>query len=246
MNPQPEVAAVARRYQDAYGADYLAYEQANEASFLGLQELALSDAGFFDLEGAFFAQGRHALLDVGCATGALLALLRDRGWETTGVEICTPAQGYARDVRQLDVRGLPLEENRFPDGGFDVVLASHVIEHLNNPGGFVREVYRILRPGGRFLVTTPNIEGFQARLFRHRWRSAIFDHLFLFSVKTLSRLLIDAGFRVLRVRTWGGLAAGSAPKVVKGLCDRGAKAIGLGDVMILHATTCPGGILRGR
>jgi SAM-dependent methyltransferase len=133
------------------------------------------------------------------------------------------------------VRRAILEENRFPDAGFDLVLASHLIEHLNDPAAFVREVFRILVSGGYFLVTTPNISGFQARLFRSRWRSAIFDHLYLFSIKTLSSLLRQSGFTVKRIRTWGGLAAGAAPAPVKRFADRAAKRLGIGDVMLIKA-----------
>jgi 2-polyprenyl-3-methyl-5-hydroxy-6-metoxy-1,4-benzoquinol methylase len=243
MNPQPLASEVARRYQEGHGAAYLAYELANEQAFLELQTLALGDAGFAALERDLFAKGQKTLLDVGCATGALLETLSRRGWETTGVEICTPAQVYAQRVRNLDVRALPLKENHFPCHSFAVVLASHLIEHLNDPRAFVREVHRILLPGGCFLVTTPNIGGFQARLFKNRWRSAIFDHLFLFSIKTLSRLLGDCGFEVVRVCTWGGLAAGSAPAGLKRLCDRGAKRFGFGDVMLIKARRCGGEML---
>jgi SAM-dependent methyltransferase len=236
INPQPEQAEVARRYREGSGAAYFSYELANEAAFLRLQELALQDAGFGELEAAL-KQGNAArprVLDAGCATGALLAKLRDRGWACAGVEL-SPSAEYARTERGLDVRSASLEESRFPDASFDLVLASHLIEHLNDPAAFVREAYRVLAPGGSFLVTTPNIAGFQARLFRSRWRSAIFDHLYLFSIKTLSALLRQPGFAIERVRTWGGLAAGAAPAPVKRLADRAVKRFGFGDVMLIRA-----------
>jgi SAM-dependent methyltransferase len=249
MNPQPLFKAIAKRYQEGHGTDYLSYELANEKNFLSLQKMALADAGFYEIEAAVkkkiaeAAQGEPTtaqpakparlpkVLDIGCATGALLENLR--GWACTGVEI-SPSAEYARRERNLDVRLLPLEENHFPDGAFDLVLASHLIEHLNNPAGFVEEVYRILSPGSYFLVTTPNISGFQAKIFKSRWRSAIFDHLYLFSVKTLSRLLAEKGFSIERVRTWGGLAAGTAPAAVKHIADRAAKKFGFGDVMLIR------------
>jgi len=251
INPQPVFAAVALRYGENYGGDYLAYEKTNEAAFLRLQELALKDAGFFDLERKLFSispekpegpKGPEGLkkpegpsvLDVGCAAGALLAMLKERGWETHGVEISGPQAAYCRE-RGLDVSELPLEENKFPNHSFDAILASHLIEHLNNPGNFVREVHRLLKPNGRFYVTTPNIAGLQARIFGSRWRSAIFDHLYLFSIKTLRKLLENAGFTVERVKTWGGLGAGIAPLVVKRVFDALAKPLGFGDVMIIRA-----------
>jgi SAM-dependent methyltransferase len=230
MNPQPEQAEVARRYRERYGAEYLSYELANESAFLRLQERALEDGGFDELEKSM---AHKRVLDLGCATGALLATLRDRGWTCTGAEI-SPSAAYARRERNLDVRSLSLEECRFPDGCFDLVLASHLIEHLNDPGRFVAEVHRILAPGGYCMVTTPNIAGFQARLFRGHWRSAIFDHLYLFSIKTLSALLRQSGFAIEKIVTWGGLAAGTAPAPVKRFFDRAAKRFGAGDVMLIR------------
>jgi SAM-dependent methyltransferase len=236
MNPQPLAEEVSRRY----GGEYLEYELANEGPFLELQLLALEDAGFRELEREVKNRrapegGRPRVLDCGCAAGSLLGELRERGWDCTGVEICRAEAEYAGRERGLDVRSLALEENRFPRASFDLVLASHLIEHLNSPASFVSEVRRILAPGGFFIVTTPNIGGFQARLFRGRWRSAIFDHLYLFSVKTLSKLLEQNGFVTEKLATWGGLAAGTAPKPLKRLFDRLAKKHGFGDVMLIRA-----------
>jgi len=232
MNPQPIKAEIDRRYRIEHGKDYLAYEIENEAVFLNLQLLALKDAGFEKREKG--AEAAPRFLDIGCATGALLRVLRERGWQVTGVEI-SPSAAYARNEHNLDVRDLPLEENHFPDDYFDVVHASHLIEHLNDPRSFLEEIHRILKPDGHVFITTPNISGFQARLFKSRWRSAIFDHLYLFSAKTLRALLKDCGFVVEEVKTWGGLAAGVSPLWVKKIADRLAKLFGVGDVMIIRA-----------
>jgi SAM-dependent methyltransferase len=236
MNPQPLAEEVSRRY----GGEYLEYELANEEPFLKLQLLALKDAGFWNLEGEIKnrlgPEGRMPrVLDIGCAAGTLLKELKDRGWDCTGVEICRAEAEYARRERGLDVRSLPLEENHFPGASFDLLLASHLIEHLNSPAAFVSEACRILAPRGFFIITTPNIGGFQAKIFRGRWRSAIFDHLYLFSVKTLSTLLTRKGFGIEKTVTWGGLAAGTAPGPVKRFFDNLAKKCGFGDVMLIRA-----------
>jgi len=235
INPQP----VAESVKSRYGDNYLAYELENEENFLTLQKLGLADAGFYGLERELMerkdhSQDRPRVLDVGCATGALLAFLRERGWQATGAEI-SPSAEYARDKRGLDIRSMSVEDCRFPAGFFDVVLASHLIEHLNNPRAFLREVGRILCPGGHFILTTPNIDGFQARIFGNRWRAAIFDHLYLFSVRTLRAMLKTEGFAVEGVYTWGGLAVGTAPPPLKRLADRAAKRFGIGDVMLIKA-----------
>ena len=235
INPQPLAGCVERRYRELFGSDYLSYELRNEAAFLDLQKLALGDAGFYRIERELLeATGQPSVLDVGCATGALLAFLRERGWQVAGAEI-SPSAEYARTKRGIAVKQASLEECHFPGGSFDLVLASHLIEHLNEPASFVREAWRVLRPGARLLLTTPNIDGFQARLFGSRWRSAIFDHLYLFSARTLAAMLSAAGFAVEGVYTWGGLAAGTAPVPLKAIADRAAKMLGLGDVMLVKA-----------
>jgi len=241
-NPQPFKEEITSRYSKIFGGDYLSYELKNEDAFLKLQQLALIDAGFDKLEKELFSlceqSGDKApsVLDIGCATGALLSDLRNRGWRVTGVEI-SPCAEYAKDTRKLDVRNIPLEENKFSNKSFDVVLASHLIEHLNDPKTFLSEIRRILKDNGFCFITTPNINGFQAHLFRSRWRSAIFDHLYLFSGVTLSRMLKSEGFKIESIRTWGGLAAGTAPRWLKKTADSLAKKLGFGDVMILRGKT---------
>jgi 2-polyprenyl-3-methyl-5-hydroxy-6-metoxy-1,4-benzoquinol methylase len=238
MNPQPVKNEIIDRYSNTFGGDYLSYEIENDAPFLKLQQLALKDTKFHALEKTLFARDGAArppaVLDVGCATGSLLEYLAGRGWHVTGVEI-SPAAGYAREKRKLDVRSVPLEECKFEAGSFDIVLASHLIEHLNDPRSFLTETRRILKENGRVFITTPNISGFQARLYKGRWRSAIFDHLYLFSIRTLSKMLKSTGFKTERVRTWGGLASGLSPKCLKKPLDFLAKPLGFGDVMIIRA-----------
>jgi len=235
-NPQPQKEEIIARYGNTFGKDYLSYELENEAAFLKLQQLALKDADFDKLEKALFLRAKEppSVLDVGCATGALLADLRGRGWRATGVEI-SPCADYAQKERKLDVRNIPLEEVKFQDGSFNAVLASHLIEHLNDPRSFLTEVHRILKEDGRVFITTPNISGLQARLYGGKWRSAIFDHLYLFSIRTLKNLLKSTGFKIEKIKTWGGLAAGLPPKHLKKPADFLAKPLGFGDVMIIKA-----------
>ncbi|HPC71526.1 MAG TPA: class I SAM-dependent methyltransferase [Treponema sp.] len=236
QNPQPRREAIEARYGDLSSQAYLEYELANEGAFLTLQQKGLADGGFFELEPDILRQQAEPplVLDIGCATGALLGWLRDRGWDCLGVELCGPAADYARKVRNLNIITGTIESAKLSDNSVTVALASHVIEHVNNPKTFVSEIYRCLKVGGYFYITTPNIDGFQARLFGSRWRSAIFDHLYLFSKKTLRALLEDAGFIVEKTVSWGGLARGTAPGPIKNLADRLAKQFNWGDVVLMR------------
>ncbi|MDR2344171.1 MAG: class I SAM-dependent methyltransferase [Spirochaetaceae bacterium] len=237
MNPQPDAEAVKRRYS---GDDYLEYELANEEAFLELGLLTLADAGFYQFEGGLDPAERR-VLDAGCATGALLARLRARGWQAEGVELNERQADYARRVRGLRVYGQALEDIPLESCSYTLILASHLIEHLRRPRSFLAEARRLLAPGGRLFLTTPNIDGFQPRLFAGRWRSAIFDHLYLFSAKTLTRLLEQEGFHIEKTVTWGGLAAGIAPRPVKFMFDKLAKLFGFGDVMLISCSLPAGG-----
>jgi SAM-dependent methyltransferase len=240
INPQPDSREVRLRYTDNFGKDYCNYELANEGNYLNLQKLALAGAGFYRLEATLMA-GNSALkvLDIGCASGAIPAFLKKRGWQAVGIEI-SPAAEYARKQRGLDIRSEQLEDCHFPDAYFDLTLASHLIEHLNDPEKFLCEIRRILRPGACLMLTTPNIGGFQARLFKNRWRSAIFDHLYLFSKKTIRALLKATGFKIEGIYTWGGLAEGTAPRCLKKIMDKAAKIFGFGDVMLVKAKKLKG------
>ena len=229
QNPQP----VFDDLQYRYAQEYFEYELRNEENFFHLMKLGLRDIRFFKL--AETLNQPKKILDVGCATGMLLAYMRERGWAVQGVELCRESAEYGRRTKQIDILNCTLEQAAFPDSSFPVVHFSHLIEHVPDPKAFLAEVDRILAPGGYVVVVTPNIDGLQARLFRERWRSAIADHLTLFSKRTLRRMLEESGFQILQTVTWGGLAKGSVPGIVKRPVDRLAKKLGFGDVVLMLA-----------
>ncbi len=148
-----------------------------------------------------FLQG-GTLLDVGCGGGAQLVQLRSLGWRVMGVDPDARAVEMARRDRGLDVRQGTLEEQRFPSGQFDAVVLSHTIEHVHDPEGLLRECGRVLKPGGRLVVVTPNVESLGHRRLGAAWIGLQPPrHLYLFSCRTLRRLAERAGLRVLTVRS---------------------------------------------
>ena len=229
QNPQPRFTDLRSRY----GAEYFSYELENDRNFFDLMLKGLEDADFFRLEKTLGDERRF--LDIGCATGTLLAYIKQRDWRVQGVEICVPAARYGIEKRHLPIFIGTLEEARFPEKGFTLIHSSHVIEHVPDPRAFLMEINRVLVPGGYVITVTPNTEGLQARLFRERWRSAIADHLNLFSRRTLATLLGETGFEPTKWATWGGIAKGLAPAFVKAPVDRLAKVFGFGDVVLCVA-----------
>lgn len=229
QNPQPVFEAL----DDRYDEEYFQYERENDKIFFDLMVKGLEDVGF--PESYRFESPQPAFLDIGCATGLLVEFMEKNGWQSKGVELCEPAARFGNEERGVDIFAGTVEQADYPSGSFDVVHCSHLIEHLNDPRSYVEEVYRILKPGGLFLCVTPNSDGLQARLFGSQWRSAIADHMVLFSRRTLARLLKDKSFHIVKTRTWGGLGKGYGPDIVKKVLDRSAKKLGFGDVMIICA-----------
>lgn len=230
QNPQPEPSDLLDRYDE----EYRDYEIENDANFLSLMLQGLADVSFFQR----LAQRSTApsLLDIGCATGSLLEHAKGLGVQVQGVEVCVPAAHYGIEHRGVPIEVGTLDDVDFADAGFDAIHFSHVIEHVPDPRSFLERVHLLLRPGGLGVVVTPNTSGLQARLFKERWRSAIADHVHLFSRRNLTRLLTECGFRIVKMKTWGGLGVGTAPRWIKGPVDRLAKAFGFGDVVLILFT----------
>jgi ubiquinone/menaquinone biosynthesis C-methylase UbiE len=151
-------------------------------------------------------RGERAL-DLGCGEGDFTALLADAGAHAIGSDIADAAIERARmkhpglDFRLAPIDGpLPCEDN-----AFDLVWASEVIEHVADTARWLSEVRRVLRPGGRLLLTTPSHGRLRLALGGiERFSEPLGDHLHLYSRRSLTEVLSDFGFGPVRVRGVGG------------------------------------------
>jgi SAM-dependent methyltransferase len=122
--------------------------------------IELSDALHDRVIELLAAEPRGRAADLGAGDGTLTARLRASGFQVRAVDAVTDDFG-PRDIEiiQADLNeGIPLH-----DETMDVVVSTEVIEHLENPWFFVRELYRVLRPGGVAVVSTPNLENIYVR-----------------------------------------------------------------------------------
>jgi 2-polyprenyl-3-methyl-5-hydroxy-6-metoxy-1,4-benzoquinol methylase len=144
-------------------------------------------------------QAPGKVLDIGCGRGLLLNKLRQRGWDVLGTELSDRAAHHARNALRLPVTTQSLQEARFPDAEFDLVILWHVLEHMHSPHAVLSEVRRILKPGGRLLLAVPNFGSWEARWGRGHWfHLNVPGHLTHFTPRTLKRALDMAGFGIVR------------------------------------------------
>jgi SAM-dependent methyltransferase len=142
------------------------------------------------------------LLDVGAATGILVRLAKEKGWEAEGIEPSAWAVRFARDNY-----GLNLIEESFEAAGlefetYSVVTMVDFIEHTARPLENLEKASRILAPDGILCLVTPDIASFTARLMGRRWWHFRPGHLSYFTSNSLEFLLGRAGFEILKKRKY--------------------------------------------
>jgi 2-polyprenyl-6-hydroxyphenyl methylase/3-demethylubiquinone-9 3-methyltransferase len=153
------------------------------------------------------------VLDVGCGEGRFAAELTRGGATVVGIDVAEEPLRRARELHpQLDLRLVDDEGGwELADASFDVVWAGEVIEHVADTAAWLSELRRVMRPGGRLLLSTP-AHGRLAMLrlaLSRRAFAAHFDprgeHLRFYARETLTELLEDFRFQEVEVRAVGGL-----------------------------------------
>lgn len=140
------------------------------------------------------------LLDVGCATGDFLSEMRRQpGWSVVGVEPSPPASRYAAEKVGPSIFRGTLNDAPFPDGAFDAVTMWDVLEHVYRPREVIAEVARILRPGGVFVVSHPNIRSIDRQLFGSVWVGYDLPrHTYLYPLELLRQIMAEYHIREVK------------------------------------------------
>lgn len=191
LNPRPTTEEIGRYYPEGYyGYRKLQHEryrrQAEHVPRAGTQ-----------------------LLDVGTARGDFLVVMRDKGWEVTGIE----PFGQAGNPHDLTIHRFDFPaECDLPTEAYDVITAWAVFEHLRDPGRAFRECARMLKPGGRLIVQVPNL-----RSIWSRWalQEDVPRHLHFFTPRTLRAYGTAAGLELERVTHTTDLFGGSGRGILR-------------------------------
>lgn len=209
MNPQPNQEELKKYYPSDYGP----YKNNNELLKYGpilgyiknkfnCIKLLLKKSKKSEIESNISKdESTLSFLDFGSGSGAYLEKMRrlHPKWDLYGLDnnefACANTKEKGFEVYCGDILDVNL-----PQGFFEKVYMGQVVEHLNDPKTTLQKVNSIMKSGGELILATPNVDSLAARVFGKYWFALDTPrHLFLFSPKTLSRLLQDTGFEVVDI-----------------------------------------------
>lgn len=155
------------------------------------------------------------ILDIGAASGFFLKVAKDAGWETSGVEPSKWSSSYANNNYKVKVKQGTLSEAKFKSNYFDVITMWDVLEHVPDPTLELKEVYRILKPGGMLVINYPDFGTPMAKIAGSKWWFLLSVHLFYFDSKSLTKLLQKTGFNGATFKSyWQSLSLGHLAKML--------------------------------
>jgi 2-polyprenyl-3-methyl-5-hydroxy-6-metoxy-1,4-benzoquinol methylase len=142
-------------------------------------------------------QGRR-LLEIGVGSGSFLRLAQEQGYDVAGCDLSRSICRRVEDLYGMSMHNLPIGKVAGEDL-FDIVVMNHVLEHVNDPVGVLREVNRLLTSGGIAHIAVPNVACWEAGL--SGWASYEPYHLTYFTPKTLVRTVVASGFDISSIST---------------------------------------------
>ena len=196
--------------RDYYGKEYWLSHQSDGLGLPTIHERARQDLPgrcLSWLQTLLSYKGPPArVLELGCAHGGFVALLRWAGFDATGLEVSPWVTEFARSAFDIPVLLGPVEEQQLTEGSYDAVVLSDVLEHLPDPAATMRRCVRLLKPDGALVVQTPeypegrsHAEMVAARLpFLQMIDDKVAaEHLYVFSRRSARRLLEALGCGVV-------------------------------------------------
>ena len=199
LNPRPAASELGR----IYPSNYYSFTGTSNRFVARMQRVW--ESGKVKLYREWVGEGPRRILDVGCGEGRFLSLLRDYGhpeWEMVGLEFDETAIARCKEkgFEAFAERVEDFAERPEQQGRYDGVVMLQLIEHVEDPALICERVRSLLRPGGVFIVETPNLGGLDFAMFRGRWWGHYHfpRHWNLFSRDALVRMLESRGFEIAR------------------------------------------------
>ena len=192
-------------YSNYYSDCFVDYNQKGESSLVLMQ--FQEKANDFDF---LFPKGSK-ILDVGCATGVFLDMMRKLGWEVEGLEVSNELASYANEKFNLKVHVQDITKENLNSGPFQVITMFDVIEHIPDPNLIVKACRELLVDDGLLLLRTPTEEALLRDIAKVLYLTSLkkidfpmlwfysYEHLHSFSTDSLANLLVKHGFEVSKI-----------------------------------------------
>lgn len=195
--PIPAENEIGRYYEAEH---YISHSDTSEGIIAKLYKAArkftLSEKRRFVQGQTDLASGK--LLDVGTGTGAFLNEMEISGWQTTGLEPDYDARQKALTLYKLPVHE-PSQLFELSHDSFDAITLWHVLEHVYDLSGYLRQFGKILKPSGLLFIAVPNYTSYDAKHYQTNW--AAYDvprHLHHFSPISMQSLAHQFGFSIIK------------------------------------------------
>jgi 2-polyprenyl-3-methyl-5-hydroxy-6-metoxy-1,4-benzoquinol methylase len=160
------------------------------------------------------ALGRHLpsgrVIDIGCSTGLLVRILRDRGYQAEGIELNPQSADWGRTHYGIPIHAQPIEACGFPPASLNAIVMADVLEHTRHPRDYLKSLGRLLAPGGFALITFPDIRSVESRyhallsgMLNREWLWSSCHvplHVWEFTRPTAEACFGSAGFQVVEFR----------------------------------------------
>lgn len=204
LAPMPTPQALEDWYTHQYRQAYKAAAAPRLGHVLRAGRIALERWQWLASQPSFAQPARS--LDIGASSGEFVYLLRALGVAARGIEPHAGYSQFAREALGLEVAAGTLQQHlpALPAGGFELVSLFHVLEHLPDPVAALRDIARVLAPGGQLFIEVPNVAGMSSP------RNTFFRaHTLYFSAHSLQAVAQAAGFEVVAHNFEPGSAGGN-------------------------------------
>lgn len=189
-----------------YPKNYYSYSESQHNESIAALVRKRIESSKAERYGQLLGQGERRVIDIGCGDGRLLDILsrQNSDWRLSGVEINKSAAEEARS-KGYNIKFGDFESEDIPwaDGTFDLAFLHQVLEHTRDPRNVLKRIASILKKGGYLSIETPDIDSLDFRLFKKRYWGGyhIPRHFYLFNKKSLTALLKEEGFEIVRIES---------------------------------------------
>ncbi|MGZ3882032.1 MAG: class I SAM-dependent methyltransferase [Flavisolibacter sp.] len=194
----PNEASIGSYYQSA---DYISHSNTNEGLINNLYQKVRNytlnkKAGL--VISRTTKQGK--LLDLGAGIGAFVNTMKQKGWDTTGIEPDEGARQQAKKLFNIELKETDSLQ-QLKENSFDAITLWHVLEHVHQLHPYIQRLSALLKPTGKLFIAVPNYQSLDGSIYKTYW--AAYDvprHLYHFTPKAIDVLMREHGLRLIAKR----------------------------------------------